>query len=183
MKLQIIDIATKLFQTKGYSGVSLNEILKACDISKGALYHHFPNGKEELLVACLQNLGEIIIKDTEAIFESYPTTEKAAEAMISKIIVTFEEEGTVAGYTFSSIVSDMDSLGDSVRNTSRELYQQIQDIYSSKLMEDGFSEEAADSTALMLTASIEGGMMLCLVQESDEPLRIISQFLQKKAQK
>ena len=53
-KSLIIDISTTLFQQKGYLGVGLNEILKACNISKGSLYHHFPKGKEELLVACLQ---------------------------------------------------------------------------------------------------------------------------------
>ena len=55
-KSLIIDIATSLFQQKGYLGVGLNEILKACNISKGSLYHHFPNGKEELLIACLQSM-------------------------------------------------------------------------------------------------------------------------------
>ena len=59
-KSLIIDIATTLFQQKGYMGVGLNEILKACNISKGSLYHHFPNGKEELLIACLHSLNEAI---------------------------------------------------------------------------------------------------------------------------
>ena len=56
-KSQIIYIATNLFQQKGYKGVGVSEILKACNITKGALYHHFPNGKEELLIACLQIIG------------------------------------------------------------------------------------------------------------------------------
>ncbi len=50
-KSLIIKIATNLFQQKGYIGVGVNEILKACTITKGAHYHHFPNGKEELLIA------------------------------------------------------------------------------------------------------------------------------------
>ena len=62
-KSLIIEIATSLFQQKGYVGVGLNEILKACNISKGALYHHFPNGKEELLITCLDFLNEVIMTD------------------------------------------------------------------------------------------------------------------------
>ena len=79
-KALIIDIATSLFQQKGYKGVGLNEIIKASKISKGALYHHFPNGKEELLIACLQSLDEAITKDIEGIFERYPTTQEATKA-------------------------------------------------------------------------------------------------------
>ncbi|MGG3804237.1 TetR/AcrR family transcriptional regulator [Metabacillus fastidiosus] len=41
-KSLIIEIATNLFQQKGYKSVGVNEILKACNITKGALYHHFP---------------------------------------------------------------------------------------------------------------------------------------------
>ena len=178
-KSLIIDIATTLFQQKGYKGVGLNEIIKACKISKGSLYHHFPNGKEELLITCLQSLNEAITKDIEEIFEQYPTTQEATEAMISKLIVSFETEGTITGYTFSSIVSEMASLSDPVRNACAQLYQKIQDIYLHKLVADGFSEDAAYSIALMMTASIEGGMMLCLTRKTSEPLKVISHVLPK----
>ena len=93
-KSLIIDVATKLFQQKGYKGVGLNEIFKACKISKGSLYHHFPNGKEELLIACLQSLHEAITKDIVEIFERYPTTKEATNAMIAKLIDNFDTEGT-----------------------------------------------------------------------------------------
>ena len=54
-KSLMVDIATKLFQEKGYKAVGLTEILNACTSTKGAFYHHFPNGKEELLIACLHS--------------------------------------------------------------------------------------------------------------------------------
>lgn len=178
-KSLIIDIATTLFQQKGYIGVGLNEILKACNVSKGALYHHFPNGKEELLIACLQSLDEAITTDIEGIFEQYPTTLEATSAMIEKLIVQFETEGTISGYTFSSIVSEMALLSDPVRKACAHLYEKMQDIYFNKLVADGISKETAHSIAIMMTASIEGGMMLCLTQKATEPLRIISQSLSK----
>ena len=178
-KSLIINIATTLFQQKGYRGVGLNEIINACEISKGALYHHFPKGKEELLIACLQSLNDAITEDIVKIFEEHPTTQKAATAMISKLVANFENEGTIAGYTFSSIVSEMASLSDPVRIACAQLYQKIQEIYLNKLIEDGFSKEAAYSIALMMTASIEGGMMLCLTQKSSDPLKAISHALPK----
>jgi TetR/AcrR family transcriptional regulator, lmrAB and yxaGH operons repressor len=176
-KSTIIRNATALFQQKGYIGVGLNEILKSCNISKGALYHHFPNGKEELLIACLQSLNDTIVKDIENIFERYPTTQEAVVAMIEKLIMTFETDGSLAGYTFSSIVSEMAALSDSVRNACAQLYHKIQDIYYQKLTADGLSIEAAYSTALMLAAMIEGGMLLCLAEKSAEPLKGISKLL------
>ena len=115
-KSLIIDIATTLFQKKGYLGVGVNEILKACSITKGSLYHHFPNGKEELLIACLQSMSEAITTDIEVIFKRYLTTQEATQAMIEKLVADFEREGTITGYTFSSIVSEMAALSEPVLN-------------------------------------------------------------------
>ncbi len=176
-KSLIIEIATKLFQQKGYMGVGLSEILKACNISKGSLYHHFPNGKEELLVACLQSLNEVITLDIENIFDQHPTTKEATQAMIEKLIVHFETEGTIVGYTFSSIVSEMASLSEPVRNACSLLYSKMQRIYSNKLVADGFSTETAHSIALTMVATIEGGMLLCLTQNASDPLKTISLVL------
>ncbi|MEH7236663.1 TetR/AcrR family transcriptional regulator [Bacillus sp. JJ1562] len=176
-KALIIEIATKLFQQKGYIGVGLSEILKACNISKGSLYHHFPNGKEELLIACLQELNETITNDIENIFERYPNTIEATKAMIDQLIIHFETEGTITGYTFSSIVSEMSSLSEPVRYACSNLYTKMQGIYSNKLVGDGFLEEVAHSIALTMVATIEGGMMLCLTQNASEPLKTISLVL------
>src|SRR3954466_11212212 len=176
-KSLIIDIAASLFQQKGYLGVGLTEILKACNITKGALYHHFPNGKEELLIACLQSMDEAITTDIEDIFKRYPTTQEATKKMIEKLVADFDREGTITGHTFSSIVSEIASLSEPVRNACSGLYTKIQRIYSNKLVEDGFSKETAHSRALMMTASIEGGMMLCLTQKASDPLKVISRAL------
>lgn len=89
-KLQIIDISTPLFQQKGYKGVGVTEIIKACNISKGSFYHHFPNGKEELLIACLKSIDEAITTHMVDIFKRYPTTQEATQAMIDILVNDFE---------------------------------------------------------------------------------------------
>lgn len=176
-KSLIIHISTKLFQRKGYIGVGLNEIIRVCNISKGSFYHHFPNGKEELLIACLSYLKEAITLDMKEIFNSYPTTKVATKIMLEKLINHYDKEGTITSYTFSSIVSEMAIVSDNVRHSFAEIYQQMQDIYFSKLLSDGYSQEEAYSIALMMTASIEGATMLCMTKNTSEPLKVISEML------
>ncbi len=170
----IIDISTILFQQKGYKGVGLNEILKECKVTKGSLYHHFPNGKEELLIACLNSMSCAITTDIVDIFKRCQSTREAVKVMIEQLIGDFERQGTIAGYTFTSIVSEMGSMSEPVRIACSDLYIKMQGIYRRKLYEDGFSKEAAESLALMMTATIEGGIMLCLTKKTSEPLQIIS---------
>lgn len=176
-KSLLVDVATKLFQQKGYKGTGLNEILAACQITKGALYHHFPNGKEELLLACLQSLHEAITADIESIFLQHPCTLDGAAAMIDKLIDDIKSGASVTGYTFSSMVSEMASLNEPVRNACGALYERIQDIYRQKLENDGFTKEAASNISLFLTASVEGALMLCQAQKSIQPLKTLSKTL------
>lgn len=54
-RAKIVEYSTKLFLEKGYKGVTMSDILKATNLSKGAFYHHFKS-KEELFVELMQNL-------------------------------------------------------------------------------------------------------------------------------
>lgn len=176
-KSLLIETATTLFQQKGYKTVGLNEILSSCNVTKGALYHHFPNGKDELLLTCLHALKEEITTDIEAIFSKHPSTEDAIISMIDKLVHSFEKNGTITGYTFSSIVSEIATMSDPVRSACSELYESIERIYCTKLLADGFTAENATAISLLLTASIEGAMMLCLTQKSTDPLKTIANLL------
>ena len=47
---QLIEVATRLFAEHGYEGTSIEAVLAAAGVSRGALYHHFA-GKEALFEA------------------------------------------------------------------------------------------------------------------------------------
>ena len=56
---QLIEVATGLFADHGYEGTSIEAVLTAAGVSRGALYHHFA-GKEALFTAVLEALSERI---------------------------------------------------------------------------------------------------------------------------
>src|SRR5690625_931652 len=49
-RAEVLDQALALFLERGYDDVSLNDLLTAIDIPKGAFYHYFPS-KEALVTA------------------------------------------------------------------------------------------------------------------------------------
>src|ERR1700761_4985048 len=54
---EILEIAVDLFATRGYHGVSMDDIGSAAGVTGPALYHHFA-GKEAMLVAALIPVSE-----------------------------------------------------------------------------------------------------------------------------
>lgn len=65
-KAQIQAVALELFARKGFEKTSLREIAERLDITKAALYYHFPS-KNDLLTSLVRPLGE----DMEALFARY----------------------------------------------------------------------------------------------------------------
>lgn len=56
-KHELVAIAADLFRMKGYAGTSIDDVARACGLTKGSLYHHF-SGKEELALAALEQVHQ-----------------------------------------------------------------------------------------------------------------------------
>jgi len=56
-RAELIDCAQRLFMTKGYERTTINDVIVATGLSKGAFYHHF-RAKEDLLEAIAARFAE-----------------------------------------------------------------------------------------------------------------------------
>jgi AcrR family transcriptional regulator len=65
-RVQFIETAMKLFAEKGYHSTSIQDIVDAWGISKGAFYHHF-SSKEDLMLAIIQHHFEKMMASITAI--------------------------------------------------------------------------------------------------------------------
>ncbi len=64
---QLIEVATRLFAERGYEDTSIEAVLAAAGVSRGALYHHFA-GKDALFEAVVESVeNHITAEMTEAI--------------------------------------------------------------------------------------------------------------------
>ena len=54
---RILDTASRLFLQKGYEKTTLQDIIDATKLSKGAIYHHFAS-KEAILIAVVDRIGD-----------------------------------------------------------------------------------------------------------------------------
>ena len=53
----MIDKAATLFRRQGYAATGLNQILEEAGVKPGSLYHHFPQGKQQLAAAVVETEG------------------------------------------------------------------------------------------------------------------------------
>lgn len=70
-KREILDAALTLFMSRGYDAVSVNDILAATGLSKGAFYHHY-SSKTEVLQAVVERLSEDSVSQAEVLLAAAP---------------------------------------------------------------------------------------------------------------
>ncbi len=79
---EILEIAVGLFATRGYHGVSMDDIGAAAGVTGPALYHHFA-GKEAMLVAALNPVSDGLLTGSQARVAELPgDPAKALESLV-----------------------------------------------------------------------------------------------------
>jgi AcrR family transcriptional regulator len=79
---QILETAADLFATKGFHGVSVGEIGRACGMSGPALYKHF-DSKDAVLAAMLVGISERLLEEGRARVEMARTPREALESLVA----------------------------------------------------------------------------------------------------
>jgi AcrR family transcriptional regulator len=81
----LIEVATRLFAEHGYEGTSIEAVLSAVGVSRGALYHHFA-GKEALFEAVVSAVSAQVTVDlTEVIRDCADPVEAMRTASLAWI--------------------------------------------------------------------------------------------------
>lgn len=85
--------ATRLFGELGYEAASLDEICAAAEVTKGALYHHFPGGKIALFEAVVILEQERMLSAMTVASDSTKTAEIALRAALAAYFEVALEPG------------------------------------------------------------------------------------------
>jgi AcrR family transcriptional regulator len=116
---EILTIAVALFATRGYHGVSMDDIGSAAGVTGPALYHHFA-GKEAMLSAALIPVSEGLRAGGRARVESAEGDEAALEALVDFHVEFALEHPAV----ISVHLNELDRLPDEPRRMIRRLQRE-----------------------------------------------------------
>jgi AcrR family transcriptional regulator len=76
----LIEAARALFAERGYAGVGTEEIVQRAGVTRGALYHHFRGGKEDLFRAVLV---QISAETTQRVIAAASATDDPWEELVA----------------------------------------------------------------------------------------------------
>jgi TetR/AcrR family transcriptional regulator, lmrAB and yxaGH operons repressor len=167
-KTRILKSALRLFQQRGYHATGLQDILALAEAPKGSLYHHFPEGKEQIgiaVIGLLQSMVQKLFSRGRA-----RSTEAVVQAAGAEMLAMMERSGFQTCCLFSSFASDSQTTP-ALTQAVAEAYSGMSASMAIELQADGFTAREARERAIAVVALLEGAVLLAVAQKSGVPLR------------
>lgn len=79
-RAEVVEAAARVFAARGYHATSIDDLLAATGLTRGGLYHYM-DGKQDLLIAVLDDLMAPLLERARAIVDSPGTPEEHLRAV------------------------------------------------------------------------------------------------------
>ena len=161
--------AVELLQRHGVAGMSFTDVLRGSGAARGAIYHHFPGGKAQLVAeAAARNGG-----DVRAHLAALPADSPLAvvQAFIAAIRPVVEASTAGCGCAVAAVTVSADDDGDrdGLRHVAATAFTSWTEALAERLAVAGVEPVEALDLATSLITLLEGTQVLCRAAGTVEP--------------
>ena len=164
-----------LFYKRGYFDTSIDDIISAISLSKGAFYYHFKS-KEEFLINILENIVfHKVYSDLVASIEGQKNPAVILEKCFDSALETAEHNDLDNGFVLSNFISEFNGKNERVMKLLNEIVRVWEINLIACLQKgktDGYIDRHLDSeaaTSFLMSSYI--GVRLLMVEGNSKLLR------------
>ncbi|MGK8557391.1 TetR/AcrR family transcriptional regulator [Nocardia gipuzkoensis] len=166
-RARMIDAAVQGLRRQGLAGMSFTEVLASSGAARGAIYHHFPGGKTELVAEAARLHGQEVAERLSELSGASPHAVVADFLAFVRPVMADAAHGrgcAVAAVTVSTV-----KAGDELCAVAATTFTAWADRLAAALTVAGMTSEAAADQAQLLVALLEGAQVLCRASGSTDP--------------
>jgi TetR/AcrR family transcriptional regulator, lmrAB and yxaGH operons repressor len=170
----ILKTATRLFQTQGYNGTGINQIIEESGTPKGSLYYHFPKGKEEIALEAIHLMKKLVLEAARKDLDSADDAVKAFQQHVKNIALFFDTQDRMEGLKIGLLAAETANTHETLRLACESTFKEWKNLYAEKLEQSGYKTTKAQELAVTINALLEGAITISLTSKSGDTLRIIA---------
>jgi AcrR family transcriptional regulator len=174
---RMVRSAASLIRSQGLSATSFSEVLAHSGAPRGSIYHHFPQGKQQLAQEAIRWTSERALAYLRA--GAAVTASDVLERFIDmwrQIVLT---SGGAAGCVVAGVAIDSDAREAGEIELVRETFQSWIVMLAEQLESAGVPSERATPVAVATMAGMEGALILCRAEGNVRPLDIVGSELKR----
>lgn len=166
---RMLDSAVEVLRERGASAVTVDAVLARSGAPRGSVYHHFPGGRTELILAALGQAGDFITARIDATVQSGDPVQ-ALDAFVRFWKKTLIATDYLAGCPVVAVSIDAHQDPPEAALLAREIFVRWHSKLRDLLIGRGVEAARAARLATLMVAAIEGAVILCRAQRDPTPL-------------
>ncbi|MDN7246730.1 TetR/AcrR family transcriptional regulator [Planococcus shenhongbingii] len=140
MKAKIKQQSILLFEQKGFSETSIQDIVDVLGVTKGTFYYYFPS-KEQLLMDIHSNYIDDLLRRQEAIQETEMYNREKLQAIVELLIGDIQDHGPSARVFFREMRHLASENAEKVKKKREQFRLNIEKLISQGIEEGEFRNE------------------------------------------
>jgi AcrR family transcriptional regulator len=174
---RMIASAALLLREKGLTATSFGDVIEHSGAPRGSIYHHFPNGKSELVEEAVRFAGGYIGRSIErAALDGDPIN--ALREFTAAWRTTLEASDFRAGCPVVAVAIESHDDSPQLTAAAGEAFALWQSVLERLLRARGLRSQRARRLATTTVAAIEGAVVICRTRRDIVPLLDVSRELE-----
>ena len=172
---RMVRSAASLIRTRGVNATSFSEVLADSGAPRGSIYHHFPEGKQQLAENAIRWTSERVLARLRAGAAATPSDVlKRFIDLWRQVVLT--SRGT-AGCVVAGVAIDTDAGETGQIDLVRSTFRSWTALLAEQLKAVGVPAGRAAPIALATLAGMEGALILCRAEGNAKPLDTVAEEL------
>lgn len=176
---RMIDAAVRLLATRGYQATSFSEVLALSGAPRGSIYHHFPDGKDQLIAAALTQQGNRVTTLEHTSADATPVDVVDNFAKDWRMLLVAGDFAIGCALLGVATSAGAGALSEQAGTTFGRWIESI----CEQFIRAGVIEPAARAFSTLLLSSIEGSVAMARAQRSLAPFELVVDQLRSIASK
>jgi len=159
-RTRMVEATVAALQRHGVAGMSFTEVLKESGAARGAIYHHFPGGKAQLVAEAATRNGHDVRANLAELPADSPRS--VVEAFLAAVRPVVEAATTGGGCAVAAVtVEEGEGDNSALREVASVAFASWIDQVAERLTAAGLDPEDAIDLATTLITLLEGAQVLC----------------------
>jgi len=165
---RMIEATVTALQHHGVAGMSFTEVLRESGAARGAIYHHFPGGKLQLVAQAAELNGCQVRERLAELPSDSPATVVAAFLDLVRPVVQASADGGGCAVAAVTVDTGLDPSNESkepkepnLRQIAATAFSAWSDQLAERLTTSGLDPDRAQDLATTLIILLEGAHVLC----------------------
>ena len=169
--------AVSLIRTRGVNATSFTDVLAESGAPRGSIYHHFPEGKEQLAGDAIRWTSERVLAHQRACRAT--TAAGVLDCFIDMWRQVVLASGGSAGCVVAGVAIDTVAADRPMIDLVRATFRSWVDLLTEQLEAVEVPGRRAARVAVAVVAGMEGALILCRAEGDSGPLETVAAELKR----